>query len=68
MSGWKDYQLGIPSAGHWKNKINTSWQGYDLEFGNADVWDFDTVEGDYDNQPQYVKITLPAYGALVFTR
>ena len=64
----EDYQLGIPSAGHWQNKINTSWQGYDLEFGNAEVWDFDTDEGEYDEQSQYTRMTLPAYGALLFVR
>ena len=63
-----DYQLGIPSGGLWKNKINTSWQGYDLEFGNADVGDIEAREGDYDNKSQYTFMTLPAYGALLFTR
>ena len=64
----EDYQLGIPSPGHWENKINSSWGGYDPAFGDVYAGPFDTVEGDYDNQPQYVKMTIPAYGALLFTR
>lgn len=64
----EDYKLGIPSPGHWVSKVNTSWQGYDLDFGNAGVGDFDTIEEDHDNQANHVTLTIPAYGALIFTR
>ena len=63
-----NYQLGIPEPGQWKNRINTSWKGYDWQFGDAQVGDFDTFEGDYDDLPQAARLTVPAYAALIFTR
>lgn len=65
---FNEYQMGIPVPGKWINKINTSWQGYDWEFGNAQVDDFETFEEVLDTLPQAASITVPAYSALLFTR
>jgi 1,4-alpha-glucan branching enzyme len=63
-----NYKLGVPKPGKWINKINTSWKGYDWQFGNAQVDDFETFEEVLDNLPQAASITVPAYSALIFTR
>ncbi len=65
---FENYKLGIPKPGKWINKINTSWKGYDWEFGNAQVDDFETFEEVLDNLSNAASITVPAYSALIFTR
>lgn len=63
-----NYKMGIPVSGKWLNKINTSWKGYDWQFGDAQVDDFETYEEVLDDLPQAASITVPAYTALIFTR
>ncbi|WP_031428395.1 alpha-amylase family glycosyl hydrolase [Flavimarina sp. Hel_I_48] len=63
-----NYKLGVPSPGQWINKFNTSWEGYDWQFGNVYVGDFETFDENYDNYSQAASISVPAYGGLLFTR
>ncbi|MGB3776420.1 MAG: alpha-amylase family glycosyl hydrolase [Leeuwenhoekiella sp.] len=63
-----DYQMGIPEGGKWTNKINTSWKGYDWQFDDAQVGDFETFDEAYDEMQQSTKLNIPAYAALIYTR
>jgi 1,4-alpha-glucan branching enzyme len=62
------YEIGFPDAGVWKVRFNSDWQGYDPQFGQAEVFDVTAEEGEYDGLPYKGKVNLGAYGVVILSQ
>ena len=62
------YDVGVPSAGTWRIRLDTDWTKYGDDFGGGATADVQTIAQTKDGQPYTRPVQLSAYGAVVFTR
>lgn len=63
---WKDYEIGMPAAGHWRLRFNSDASSYSDDFGNypsADV----VARGDpRDGLAARASVAIAPYSALIY--
>lgn len=66
--GYGSYSLGFPRAGWWRVRLNSDWQGYSPDYGNAAG--YDTVAGGslQDGMPFHANVGIGPYSALVLSQ
>ena len=62
------YDVGVPSGGTWRIRLDTDWTKYGDDFGGGATADVQTITQAKDNQPYTLPVKLAAYGAVVFSR
>lgn len=65
---WDDYEIGIPTKGVWKLRLNTDWSGYDESFDDHPVEHVVAHETDRDGYPATASIAIGPYAVLVFSQ
>jgi 1,4-alpha-glucan branching enzyme len=64
-----DYDVGFPSEGKWKVRLNSQAQTYSPDFDNTPTFDVDAgAGGGPDNMPANGKLTLGPYSVVVLSR
>lgn len=56
------YELGMPSAGNWQVRFNSSWRGYSTDFNETSVLNVTT------NDQQKIGFELADYNVLILSR
>ena len=64
----EDYTLGFPSAGLWKVRFNSDSRFYSKDFGDYQINDVETVEGEHDGLPAYGTISLGPYSVAILSQ
>jgi len=62
------YVIGLPTAGTWKLRFNSDWQGYNDDFANHPSFDVTSEAGPYDGMPSHAAVSIGAYSVLVFSQ
>jgi 1,4-alpha-glucan branching enzyme len=62
------YVIGFPSAGTWRLRFNSDWQGYNDDFGSHPSSDVASEEGGYDGLPNHAAISIGPYSVLVYSQ
>jgi 1,4-alpha-glucan branching enzyme len=62
------YLIGFPSAGTWKLRFNSDWQGYNDDFSNHFSTDAIAESGNYDGLPWQGSISIGPYSVLIFSQ
>lgn len=64
----ENYVIGFPSAGDWKLRFNSDWEGYSDDFGNYMSADIIAKDGSYDGLACYAGVSIGAYSVLIFSQ
>jgi 1,4-alpha-glucan branching enzyme len=62
------YVIGFPSAGTWKLRFNSDWQGYAKDFGGHPSADVVTEPGPNDGLPFHATCSIGPYSVLIFSQ
>jgi 1,4-alpha-glucan branching enzyme len=62
------YVIGFPSAGTWKLRFNSDWQGYSDDFEGHPSTDVVTEPGEYDGFPFHAALAIGPYSVLIFSQ
>jgi 1,4-alpha-glucan branching enzyme len=60
--------IGFPSAGIWKLRFNSDWQGYSDDFGGHPSTDIVAEPGEYDGFPFHAALSMGPYSVLIFSQ
>ena len=63
-----DYGVGFPAPGEWIPRFNSDWKGYDEDFSDKTVVSTFAQEGEYDGKPQFVRLGLAPYSAIIYSQ
>ncbi len=66
--GWEDYEIGFPSAGDWKLRLNSDWKGYSEAFANESTGGVVAEARSRDGLPATGTISFGPYAVLVFSK
>ena len=64
----ENYVIGFPSAGTWRLRFNSDWQGYNDDFKNHPSTDVAAQSGDCDGLPYHATVTIGPYSVLIFSQ
>jgi 1,4-alpha-glucan branching enzyme len=62
------YVIGFPSAGTWKLRFNSDWQGYSENFEGYRSTDVATEPGEYDGFLFRAALSIGPYSVLIFSQ
>ena len=62
------YVIGFPSAGLWKLRFNSDWQGYSEAFAGHPSADVVAEPGDYDGFLNPAAVSIGPYSELIFSQ
>ncbi len=62
------YIIGLPSAGRWKLRFNSDWQGYGDNFQGHPSADLLAEPGQFDGMPSHAAVSIGAYSVLIFSQ
>jgi 1,4-alpha-glucan branching enzyme len=62
------YDIGVPSAGAWKVRLDTDWTKYGADFAGGETGALQTTPMPYSGFPYKLTTALGAYSAVVLTR
>lgn len=62
----EDYQLPVPTAGLWRVRFNSDWEGYDQEFAN-DLTSLDT-EAERRDEGYVARVSVASYSAVILSQ
>jgi 1,4-alpha-glucan branching enzyme len=62
------YVIGFPSAGTWKLRFNSDWQGYSDDFAGHPSTNVVTEPGKYDGFPCHAALSIGPYSVLIFSQ
>jgi 1,4-alpha-glucan branching enzyme len=65
---YAQYDIGVPSSGTWRIRLDSDWQAYGDDFGGGQTGTVDTLAKTKDNLPYTLPVKLGAYGTVVLTR
>jgi 1,4-alpha-glucan branching enzyme len=60
--------IGFPSAGTWKLRFNSDWQGYSNDFAGHPSTNVVTEPGAYDGFPCHAALSIGPYSVLIFSQ
>lgn len=64
----QSYTIGFPQGGLWKVRFNGDWQGYDPEFGLAEVFDTTAESGDHDCYHYHGNVAIGPYSVVILSQ
>jgi 1,4-alpha-glucan branching enzyme len=64
----ENYQIGFPSEGLWKLRLNSDAQVYSSDFSGFKSGDVTAKKGDYDGLPASATINIGPYTVLIFSQ
>jgi 1,4-alpha-glucan branching enzyme len=62
------YVIGFPTAGTWKLRFNSDWQGYSDDFEGHPSADVVSEPGEYDGFPCHAAPSIGPYSVLIFSQ
>jgi len=62
------YVIGFPSAGTWKLRFNSDWQGYSDDFQSHPSTDVVAEQGEYDGFLHHAPLSIGAYSVLIYSQ
>ena len=62
------YVIGFPTAGTWKLRFNSDWQGYSDDFESHPSADVIAEAGEYDGLPYHAAVAIGPYSVLIFSQ
>jgi 1,4-alpha-glucan branching enzyme len=62
------YDVGVPSAGPWRVRLDSDWTAYGDDFSSDQTAPITALEKPQDGQPYALPVRLGAYGAVILTR
>jgi 1,4-alpha-glucan branching enzyme len=62
------YDVGVPSGGAWRIRLDTDWVAYGDDFGGGQSGAVNAIAQARDGQPFTLPVQLGAYGAVVLSR
>jgi 1,4-alpha-glucan branching enzyme len=62
------YNIGVPSGGAWKVRLDTDWTKYGADFGGGETGTLQAAATPYGGYPYELTTALGAYSAVVLTR
>jgi 1,4-alpha-glucan branching enzyme len=62
------YDVGVPTAGPWKVRLDADWNAYGDDFGGGQTGAIATIAQPKDAQPFTLPLVLAPYGSIVLTR
>ncbi|HEY1956843.1 MAG TPA: alpha amylase C-terminal domain-containing protein [Polyangiaceae bacterium] len=65
---YTEYDVGVPSGGDWRVRLDTDWMKYGDDFGGGATGAVTAVAANKDGQPYALPVKLGAYAAVVFSR
>lgn len=65
---YTEYDIGVPSAGPWRIRLDTESTAYSDDFGAGQTGTVTAHAGTKDGKPFTLPLELAAYGAMVITR
>jgi 1,4-alpha-glucan branching enzyme len=63
-----NYVIGFPTAGLWKLRFNSDWQGYSDDFQNHPSSDIVAEPGEKDALPFHAALSIGAYSVLIYSQ
>jgi 1,4-alpha-glucan branching enzyme len=63
-----NYVIGFPTAGSWKLRFNSDWQGYSDDFQNYPSSDIVAESGENDALPFHAALSIGAYSVLIYSQ
>lgn len=63
----ENYNIGLPSGGLWKARLNSDWEGFDERFSNHDAFDIIANKGEKDGYEFNANISIGPYSFLVYS-
>ncbi len=67
-TGYSSYNIGFPSAGTWKVRFNSDWNGYDSGFGNWNAYDTTAVSGAKDGMSFNANVGIGPYTVIILSK
>lgn len=67
-TGYSSYNIGFPSAGTWKVRFNSDWNGYDSGFGNWNAYDTTAVSGTKDGMNFNANVGIGPYTVIILSK
>jgi hypothetical protein len=65
---YQTYDIGVPSSGDWRVRLDTDWQIYGADFGGGQSGTVATTTQVKDGKPYTLPVKLGAYSAVVPSR
>jgi 1,4-alpha-glucan branching enzyme len=65
---YTEYDVGVPTGGAWRIRLDTDWTTYGDDFGGGATGSVTAMTAAKDGQPFTLPVRLSAYGAVVFSR
>jgi 1,4-alpha-glucan branching enzyme len=62
------YVIGFPTAGTWKLRFNSDWQGYSEDFQGHPSGNVVAEQGQYDSFPFHAALSIGPYSVLIFSQ
>lgn len=62
------YLIGFPSAGTWKLRFNSDWQGYSDDFQSHPSTDVVAEQGEYDGFLHHAPLSIGPYSVLIYSQ
>ncbi len=67
-NGYSSYNIGFPSAGTWKVRFNSDWNGYDSGFGNWNAYDTTALSGAKDGMGFNGNVGIGPYTVIILSK
>lgn len=67
-TGYTNYRIGFPRAGHWSVRFNSDWNGYDASFGNWLSYAMNTDGPPHDGMPTSANVGLGPYSVIILSQ
>lgn len=67
-TGYSSYNIGFPSAGTWKVRFNSDWNGYDSGFSNWNAYDTTAVSGAKDGMGFNANVGIGPYTVIILSK
>lgn len=67
-TGYSSYNIGFPSAGTWKVRLNSDWSGYDSSFGNWSSSNTTASSGAKDGMSYNANVGIGPYTVIILSK
>lgn len=62
------YDIGVPTGGDWKVRLDTDWKTYGDDFGGGQTGTITALAMQKDGKPYTLPVKLGAYAAVVLSK
>ena len=64
----ENYQIGFPSEGLWRVRLNSDWSGYSEDFDDHPIHDVSTIPDNRDGYPVSGEVSIGPYSIVVLSQ